>query len=251
MNIAIVYSPNWSHYAAIEVYAIFATNPPPITIYAISDTGGEFKVRNLRDGYTVMFINLENLFADKIPSTVNVDGRFTKYALYRLLLPDVIQEDRVLYLDADTIVNGDIAGFYNMDLGDNFLAGVSDSGILDSQKATIGLSPADTYINAGVTLMDLDKIRAAGLPELWLKEINARWYSCHDQDVINMTCKERIKLVDLKYNASLSTGLDIQADEIKIMHYAGIAETKPWCSDKAPFYQIWKAWADRYARENT
>lgn len=33
MNIAIVYSPDWAQYAAIETFAIFKTNPAPVKVY--------------------------------------------------------------------------------------------------------------------------------------------------------------------------------------------------------------------------
>ena len=40
---------------------------------------------------------------------------------YRILIPELIQEERVLYLDCDTIVRKSLKEFFNKDFGDNLL----------------------------------------------------------------------------------------------------------------------------------
>ena len=242
MNIAIAYSPDWAPHVAVEVHALFATNPAPIKVYLIGDTGSAIDIP-CPAGCSVEFIDVEQLFKEKIPSTVNVDSRFTKYALYRLLLPDIIPEDRLLYIDADAIVNGDITEFYNMDMDGALVAGVIDTGILPEQLAAIGLNQNDVYINAGVTLMDLAAIRAAGIPAVWLREINERYYSCHDQCIINWTCRGKIKTVGNEYNSSLSTGFPSWDPNVKIMHWAG---QKPWNTTEVPLRDIWQRWSEAY-----
>lgn len=258
MNIALVYSPNWSQYVAVEVFAIFATNPAPMKVYLVSD--GECTIDTDRitklfgEGYSIEYIDMLPLYKEKITSEINVTSRFTKYVLYRLMFPYAINEDRLLYIDADAIVNGDLTDFYNMDMCDNLLAGVADCG--DEQynlKGRIGLSQEDAYINAGVTLLNLAKIRQCKIGELsladvWIKEANTKRYNCQDQDIWNLTCRGRVKEIPLAYNVSVSTGLDIDSDKIKIMHYAGPADEKPWRSNKAPFVEIWHKWASEYSK---
>lgn len=253
MNTAIVFSPDWSPYAAVEVYAIFANNPPPVKVYLVSD--GKCTIDTDRitklfgEGYSVEYIDMLPLYQQKITSNINVTSRFTKYVLYRLLFPYVIKEDKLLYIDADAIVNGDLTEMYNMDMGDNLLAGVPDCG--DEQyglKTAIGLSPEDTYINAGVALMNLAKMRELQLADIWIREANTKRYRCQDQDIWNLTCRGRIKEIDLAYNVSVSTGMDMEAEKVKICHYAGWAHDKPWCNPNVPFHEIWRGWAERYAR---
>jgi len=258
MNIILVFSEDWAKHVAVELYAIFKNNPPPVKVYLVSDFLSSQALdtyskvqKHFGEGYRYVYLNVEQLYNTLIPSKVNVDKRFTKYTLYRLILPKVIEDDKVLYLDTDTIVNGDITDFYNLDLKGDLVAGVIDSGIYSPQYKymlyNIGLTEKDPYINAGVTLFNWKEIRNLNLCDIWLREINSKLYGCHDQDVINMTCKGRLRVVDLAYNVSLSTGLNIKPEDIKIMHYAGSRETKPWTgSTKAPFYQIWNKWASEY-----
>lgn len=245
MNIVTVFSPNWAEYVAVEMYALFATNPPPIKVYLVTDLAGDltnFKrvQAHFGDGYCFKDLYLKDV--GKMVNNTNVDSRFTKYTLYRLVLPKVIDDNRILYIDADAIVNGDITDFYHMDLGANLIAGVIDQGAYDKKYSYlldgIGFTRDDIYLNAGVMLFNWAKIRELNLCETWLKEINSNHYGCHDQDVINMTCRGRALPVNLKYNVSLSTGL--KTKEIKIMHYAGI---KPWQNpQKVPYPDIWRKW---------
>ncbi|WP_295729292.1 glycosyltransferase family 8 protein [uncultured Limosilactobacillus sp.] len=64
----------------------------------------------------------------------------------RLLIPDLVKADRVLYLDADLIVCQDLTTLYQTELEDHAVAAVTDWG-----------QPSD--FNAGVMLLNLKKIR--------------------------------------------------------------------------------------------
>ena len=248
MNIAIIYSPDWSEYVKVQVYAIFRNNPPPVKVYLGSDTDGRMDLNKLAQefgpGYETEFIDMEKLFRLTITSDLNIDKRFTKYALYRLLLPTIIKDDKLLHIDADAIVTGDITEMYNMDMGNALIAGVIDAGAEQyNLKAPIGFTPEDPYLNAGVLLMNMAKMRKEKLAETWIKEVNGQLYAAHDQCIINKTCKGRTKVLDLKYNVSLSTGLELQ--DIAIMHYAG---EKPWKTPSVPHNHIWEYWQAEYRR---
>jgi lipopolysaccharide biosynthesis glycosyltransferase len=237
LTAAIVYSPDWRPHVELEVYALRQTNPGA-RIYLLSGDGGQL------EGPGCEWVDIERIGRERF-SRLNIDSRFTIWALYRLLLPEVIPEAKVLYLDADTLVTEYLGALWSSGLRGRLVAGVPDIGITQAQLGAIGHRPGDVYINAGVTLLDLDGIRAAGLPEVWMREINARHYSCHDQDVINKTCRGRIATLGNEYNSSLSTGF---ARTPKIAHYAGPAFAKPWVPGARPrHYELWHRWAQRFA----
>jgi lipopolysaccharide biosynthesis glycosyltransferase len=245
LTVAICYSANWAPWVEIEVFALQKTNPGA-RAYLISDTAGQLDLPDC------VFVDVEELYRRRIPSPLNVDGRFTRFALYRLLVPEVVPEARVLYVDADALVVGDLSGLWRDGLrpGD-LVAGVQDVGILPQQLRAIGLEVGCTYVNAGVTLLDLDAIRAQGLHETWIEMINETWYSCHDQDVINMTCQGRINVLGNEYNSSLSTGF-APVSQVRIAHYAGPAGDKPWVPGATPrLWESWAYWAGRYRREKS
>lgn len=245
MNICLIYSPSWLSYIYVEVFAIRKTQKNIPKIYLISDKAGNPGERYCEDN-NCTFIDLEEMYRDII--NININNRFSRYTLYRLLIPFIIHDSRLLYIDTDAIVNGDLTDLYNIKMGKDLIAGCRDVGILDSQLSDIGLKHGDIYINAGVLLLELDKIRVKGLHHTWIRKIKERQTSCFDQDLINYTCKGHIKLLPNVYNSSLSTGF-APIDKIKIAHYAGYTHEKGWSGLITPMHQIWKDWADRYATD--
>lgn len=258
MNIVITFSPNWGRYIVIELFALFKCNPSPVKVYLISDGLSDDILKEFDNvcrlcgsDYTYEYINASDTYNKYITSNINVTSRFSKYTLYRLLLTKLIDEDRVLYIDADAICNGSLVDFYNMDMGNNCVVGVVDTGINVLYKIKYGLSYSDIYCNAGVLLLDLAKIKKLGIDEEWIKLVNVRRFENNDQDIIMTTCKGMVGSIGVEYNTSLSTGLDIKPHEIKICHYAGIKDKNLWVK-KLPFSMIWDKWEEKYnvAKQN-
>lgn len=130
----------------------------------------------------------------------------TKPTYYRLMLPQLIKQyDKVIYLDVDVIVLQDLREFYSIEIKDYYIAGVKALSYVNSSQSekdyykSIGLLDISQYINAGVTLWNLDKIRKDNL-QLKLLELALNNYSSMDQDVINVAFYNEIKHLDLKYN---------------------------------------------------
>lgn len=242
MNIAIIYSPNWAEWAAVEAYSIFKTNEGNIKVYLISDKDGIFDASHITDHFgnrcKIEFINAEDKFKELIPSTVNVSSRFTKYALYRLMLPELVKDDKLLHIDADALVVGDVTDLYNTNIDDYYIAGALDIHADHyNLKKPLGLTDKDVYVNAGVLLMNLKKIREDKIYDKWLYDINHKAFPTHDQDVINKSCRKNILLMDNKYNVSISTGLNVERDKVRVMHYAGTE--KPFYNNNVPHPHFW------------
>ena len=177
-------------------------------------------------------------------------------AYFRLLIPELITEyEKCIYLDCDILVNDDLAELFGYDLGDCYLAGVKDCHIIEDtprereHEKILGIPSRDKYINSGVLLLNLKKIREDGLAEKFLAQMcRENWYE--DQDVLNYCCYPHIKILPLKYNLfHLYYGKSIKFlyylgyqkqefdfDEPFIIHMG--AKYKPWidirvkCADK-------------------
>ncbi|GBE79089.1 glycosyltransferase family 8 protein [Sparassis crispa] len=135
---------------------------------------------------TIMFIDL--------PNRAFAAGGNSTWAKIDMI--SLLPVERVLYLDADVLVRGDLKRLWDVNLGGNALGAVVDLGFpmghSDIQRAE--------YFNAGVLLMDLTKIRAniADLKELAgvMKESRFR-----DQDVLNIHFRGDWLPLELKWNA--------------------------------------------------
>lgn len=151
---------------------------------------------------------------------------------FRYVLADLAPElDKALYLDADIVINGSLAPLWNMPLADNYCIGAEDLWIKHTgYKQTVGFGENDLYINAGVLLLNLKKIRKDDLVQRLFENTKKfeNKVAYQDQDVINMTFKGHIGAADSIYNFT-SANVKYEADKIKraiVFHYTG--GVKPW-----------------------
>lgn len=250
MNTAVAFSPDWAKVALIHVFTLFANNPPPITALMVSDNVDDTPNMSgiceyFGPGYNCICIGVEMLYKQRIVSDINVSNRYPRCVLYPLLLPEIVNEDRLLFLAADTVVNGGLTDLYDLDMGNNLLAGVIDYGVEGgNHKESIGLTGYDQYINAGVVLMNLSEIRDKCIGEQWIYHANNQSYSLPDQDIMNITCKGRIKTVDVKYNVGPPTRLD--GNDIRVAHFSG--GERPWRKQMVANFHIWRHWVEEYER---
>ena len=94
-------------------------------------------------------------------------NKWTVGALYRMFIPEVLDSlSKVIYLDCDIIVNLDLQELWAIDMGGKSIAGAFDE-VHEQAKLYLarklqlrfsGIKPAD-YINSGVVVMDLQRIR--------------------------------------------------------------------------------------------
>lgn len=151
--------------------------------------------------------NTEINFIDMGDFLLNQNMRIshiTPQTYYRLKLAELLPESKVLYLDYDIIACKDISEFYNLDISDYYIAGTLAATYIYNVKnkekySTLGLKNLSNYINAGVTLWNLKKIRNEALTPILCNMIQNN-YSSQDQDIINIAFQNKIKVLPLKYN---------------------------------------------------
>lgn len=193
----------------------------------------------------IYFLIEDDIFPFKIPSvieTINVsnqtwflDGgpnmktRFTYIVLLRaalaLLFP---QYDRVLSLDVDTIVTGDISGIWDIDISNYYFAACTEP--LSAKgakwpKTARFYEKQDVYYNVGVTMYNLKMLRETGMAEKNIEMLNSEWFYSVEQDTFNITCGGKILEIPSDYNVN-----DIwtkPTDNPLIIHYAGVP-LKKW-----------------------
>lgn len=212
---------------------------------------------------SIEIMNMGNRFSDLKMKISHISSP----TFYRLCLPELLpQVDKCIYLDSDIVVNQDLSDLYHTDMCGYYVAGVLSEGIQTDkyyQKALckrIGLKDVSTYINAGVLLMNLDLLRQDGIMENWLA-LTKREFPAQDQDIINLSCWGKIKLLPLKYNTMTKCqaikGKEIEAvegvyqrGEIEeartnpvIIHYAD--RIKPWNDKESIYAAYWWNIVDR------
>jgi lipopolysaccharide biosynthesis glycosyltransferase len=115
-------------------------------------------------------------------------SRATYLRLMMLEMLDPVLK-RVLYLDVDMIINGDILSLWNTPLGDKVCAAVADPGVNPKEFAKKwNLSGKGPYFNASVMLFDLDKLRSKPYMEQAIKILATPNHGLEyaDQDALNI-----------------------------------------------------------------
>ena len=217
---------NWYIYLATEIYALFKHNKVKKLYLFIEDD----EIPYLKDE-RINFINVNDLPEYIAKESPNYNTQYSKLSYLRCYFSKVLKEDKILYLDADAIVVDNIEDLWNVDLKDNVLAGIHEGGEWDKHLWTYGLD--DTYINSGVLLMDLKKLRDERLDDAMIYLLNHNYYAYPDQDVINLVCRNRIHYMSNVYNSTETTGI---VDNAKIIHY--IRGRKGWIKE-SPRSDIW------------
>ncbi|HYD29480.1 MAG TPA: glycosyltransferase family 8 protein [Azospirillaceae bacterium] len=131
------------------------------------------------------------------------DRHISLEAYLRLFAPKVLDPtiDKVLYLDCDIVVTGDVGELWATNLGDKAVAGVWDP-YVDTRRHVLGIAPGRPYINSGVLLFNLKAWRERGVTEKLIACIGARGreLAFHDQDALNIVLSDSIMLLDYRWN---------------------------------------------------
>ena len=142
------------------------------------------------------------------PEGPNTRKRWSYMSLLRLALHEILpEEDRVLWLDIDTIVNTDITDLFGTELDGCYVAAVEEP---------IRSKDPFLYYNAGVMVMDLKKLRD-GMADLLIRYVNRVDLRFPDQDVINLLCQGRIKPISPYWN---SNKWIVEVSDPGITHFA-------------------------------
>jgi lipopolysaccharide biosynthesis glycosyltransferase len=149
-------------------------------------------------------------------------------AYYRLMLAEIlVDEKKVIYLDADLVVEADLLELWNLPLQGNFVAGSAEDG--KKQIARLEIE-GDIYINSGVLVIDLDLWRKEKIFNCcmdWLKQNPEE--AIPDQDALNIVLGGKKIAIDLKWNLNpvpLKTIEVLNKYPDRILHFGG--PIKPW-----------------------
>ncbi len=207
------------------------------------------KLRTLEtENVKLIFTEMQNKLEDITNRRENLlrTDMFTLTIYYRIFLPLMFSEyDKAIYLDSDIVINGDIKDLYNIDLKDNLFAGCNDISCQDNEilcnyfKMNAGVT-IDKYINSGVLLMNMKKLRELKFESHFLYLLNKYHFDtvCPDQDYINAMAYGKILLLPNVWDAMPTNG-SLVFDDPKIIHYNLFS--KPWHYDNVDYEEyFWK-----------
>lgn len=149
-------------------------------------------VKSKNQEHEVIKVDVTNLYEKEFGKCKNENAYCTPYTLLRLLA-DLLDDmpDKLLYLDIDMMLDGDIAELYNINIEDYEYAAVKE-------KYGSKIIKRD-YINAGMLLLNMNKIRQTKLLEKARQMIRERKLLFADQDAIYWSTTSKL-ILPRKYN---------------------------------------------------
>jgi lipopolysaccharide biosynthesis glycosyltransferase len=200
------------------------------------DAALQARVEACAPGMTFVWVEVGN---DDVPAFADRQ-HFTRATLFRLGLEKLAPADchRLLYLDADIAVRADVRDLWSIDLDGAPVGAAIDSFVDPVRFARMwGLEGEHEYFNAGILVIDLDKVRAEKLFLKAAQFVAANDPEMNDQDGLNFACWGRWKRIDVAWNAQRHTAIPTLIRELtvdkrlngrapKIIHYTG--PEKPW-----------------------
>ena len=237
MNIFFAINRTYIQHLCVAMTSILVNNPDAYMHFNVIsndlDDDGKRKLEKLKkyyDNFDITYFEVEGTKFENLKLNI---GYISQQTYYRYIIPELVSDmDKALYLDADLIVNQSLKDLWETNVDGYYAAGVRDTYIKDIGYAPkIGFGSNDLYINAGVLLLNLKKIREDDK----VKELfdNTQKFSdiieYQDQDIINMTFKNKIKELPLIYNYTFRDVISNskeKLDDAVIVHFTG--NKKPW-----------------------
>ena len=197
-------------------------------------------------------------------------GRFSSFGitLQKLFIADYLPGvKKVLYLDADTLVQSDLTELYKTKLDGDYAAAVKDGLMYQFPEHVAAINPQhkDFYFNSGIMLLNLEKIRSDDIMRRTVIYFNTHNEIFGDQDVLNVVFGGKVKPLSYRYNCNSTFFEEKDAaflsafygesvpqttrevyDRAAILHFAG---HKPWTSWFSHSYlkPLWQQYAAQVA----
>lgn len=209
LNVLYQFNEKYAPYAGVSITSLLENNTSfeTINIYVLGEELSDNSVQKLEKlaqkySRNIIFKDTKDIICQM--KNIGIPAYRGSYAAnIRLFCPLFIDDsvDRLVYLDADTLVTEPLEKLIGQDLNGKALGMALDS-LGHKHKLAIGLKENEYYYNSGVILFDL---------KCWIKydlsdkivEYVKRFgcpFSAPDQDLLNIVCKEYIQKLSPVYN---------------------------------------------------
>jgi len=238
-------NPAFYQHLAVALVSMVENNPyVQFDVHLITSSRDERLEGKLRGSFTAYRNVVLTIHCLPLESCAHffVSSHITLESYLRIFAADVLGKEigKVLYLDCDLVVVGDLWDLWATDIDAYALAAAPDlyGGF---RREALGVPSNRRYVNAGVLLLNLDRWRRDRLSERLIAFIEAHpgTLTFHDQDAINAVLHDSILLLDRRWNVQTQmyrlrrhvfpdayAAIREACRHPAIVHYAG--PEKPW-----------------------
>lgn len=248
---------NYCEVCAVSLYSLLKNFSGKVLIHIIESNLEDRKEDLIRVAkmfdQEIEFISIDEISRRLIEKGIPpYRGGYSTYA--RFFSGDYIDDGRIIYLDCDILVNGDLAPLFEFDLKGNPMGAVVDQ-CSSYVNYLIGHKRHDKYFNSGVLLIDNKICREQDMSEKFVNTVKtidlSNTFLGADQDIMNVTYYQKVTTLPLCYNMMFTTRsfsgknclrlaskseddyytieeFDKARSNPQIMHFAGGGRYQPW-----------------------
>ncbi len=239
-NIPIFYAcdEGFIKYAAVSLHSMMVNASPDYhySVYVLhTGISAETQQKMLRlsnDHFDVIFSDVsERLHA--ITDVLPVRDYYSNTTYFRMFIAEMFPEyDKVIYIDGDTIVQGDISELYFTELGESWIGACHEQAMVQTDhygayaEKVVGVS-RHNFFNAGLLLINAKMFREKEILRRFADRLaEYSFVVTQDEDYLNLICKDHILWLDQRWNTEAYCSFPYPIEEAKIIHY--IMVSKPW-----------------------
>ena len=205
-------------------------------IYVLTTTISQEKrekiVAMATENSTIEFVSL-TAELDKLRHLFKLRDYYSQETYYRFFIPNLFPKyKKIIYLDCDIIVKGDISELYNIDLGNNYVAAAPEEVFilhpnwLNYPRGALGIEPED-YFNAGVMLLNTERMLKDKIAEKFVALAEKYTFRIvQDEDYLNVLLRDHKMILPLDWNKTAFKNDAYDDKNLKIIHYKII--WRPW-----------------------
>ena len=191
------------------------------------------KVKELeRENVSICFPDV-TAYLDSIAHRLPLRDYYSKTTYFRLFIAEMFPRyDKAIYIDSDTVVQGDISRLYHTDIGDNYVGACHEQAMVQVDEygtyaeKVVGID-RNLFFNAGVLLINCRQFRRQRVLERFIELLGVyNFVVTQDEDYLNVICKDRVYWLDQRWNTEIFGEIPYPISEAHILHY--IMTSKPW-----------------------
>ncbi len=205
-------------------------------IYVLTSHLSEENMKSIKkhevENCSIEFVQLSKEL-DKVQNMFHLRDYYSKETYYRIFIPNLFpQYQKVLYLDCDITVLGDVSELYNTEIHGYYVAAAQEEVMQTFEVFGNYVEQADginrkEYFNAGILLINCRRWRNKLIAERFVDLLNRyKFRVVQDEDYLNVLCKNNVKKLNLGWNKTSYKNETFDDKDLKIIHWK--INWRPW-----------------------
>lgn len=184
------------------------------------------------DNFSISFENVSS-YLNSISHKLPLRDYYSKTTYYRLFIAEMFtQYNKAIYIDSDTIVQGDISSLYQTEIGDRYLGACHEQAMVQVDgygtyvERVLGFD-RNLFFNAGMILINCEQFRKHQVLRRFMELLGTyNFVVTQDEDYLNVICKDWVYWLDQRWNTEIFGNIPYPIEEANVLHY--IMTNKPW-----------------------